>query len=142
MSTQLQYTPGTFTARASYGAQATAATTDSWPILRAQHRIKVVGARVIPAADVTGANTNNFALAVQNKGDDGEGSTAVTATKTYASGTDSNAHEPEELTLSTTDDNLVVAAGDELALVRTVNGDGLASPDGVVEIDYQFYGVG
>lgn len=122
--------------------QATAATADSWPLLKADATIVITGVTWTPAAVVTGAATNNFALAVQNKGQAGVGTTAVTATKTYASGTDSVAHDAEELTLSTTAANLKLVAGDVLVLVRTVNGTGIAMPDGLCEVHFQYDGLG
>ncbi len=117
--------------------QATAGNADDWPLLQADRPIKITGVRWIPAAAVTGANTNNFALQAINKGTGGAGTTGVTTTKTYASGTNSVAHDSEDLTLSSTATDLQLAAGEVLSLVRTVNGTGLAMPDGLVEVRYQ-----
>jgi hypothetical protein len=134
---QLNEIAGVHTARTVIAGQATAGTVDSWPLFAAPDDLEVAAVRWIPAAAVTGVNTNNFALAVQNKGVAGSGTTAVTATKTYASGTDSVANVAETLALSGTAANLLVAAGEVLALVRTVNASGLAQPDGVLEVDYR-----
>lgn len=131
-------TPGDHVRVVRIGAQSTAGSTDAWPIFEADEDLEITKATWIPAAAVTGDDTNNFAFAVQNKGTDGSGSTAVTDTKTYATSTDSVAHAPEDLTLSTTDGNLDIDAGEVIALVRTVNGTGLASPDGVLQVAFRY----
>ncbi|MGH3442121.1 MAG: hypothetical protein ACRDUY_08780 [Nitriliruptorales bacterium] len=123
-------------ARVRVPEEATAATADTWSLLEAEEAITVTKAVWVPDAAVTGAATNNFALGVVNEGLVGTGTTAVTTVKTYASGTDSTAQVPEDLTLSTTAANLDVAEGEVLSLARTVNGTGLASPSGLVEIHY------
>lgn len=117
--------------------QSTAGDTDSWPVFVADQDVTVESVRWVPAADVTGADTNNFALQLVNKGTDGTGTDGVTTVKTYASGTDSTADVPETLTLHGTAANLDVDEGEVVSLVRTVNGTGLAQPDGVVEVTYQ-----
>lgn len=138
MSNKLQDIAGTHKESVYIPGQATAGTPDSWPLLYADRAIKVKGIRWIPAAAVTGNDTNNFALAVQNKGTGGAGSTAVTTTKTYATGVDSVAHDAEDLTLHATAANRLVAAGEVLALVRTINASGLAQPDGRVEVLFEY----
>jgi hypothetical protein len=112
-------------------AEATAGNADSWPCWRAPFNATVQGVRWIPGAAVTGANTNNFALTVNNKTQ----TLGVTTTKTYASGTNSVANTAESLTLTA---NVAVNAGDVLAFDRTVNGTGLASPAGHLEITYRW----
>jgi hypothetical protein len=135
----IQDIPGTHTARNYVLAQATANAADIWPIFTAPGNIKITGARWIPAAAVTGAATNNFALAFQNRGHtDSTGTTALTTTKTYDNAINSVANDPESYTLTSTAADLLAVAGDVIALVRTVNASGLASPDGAVEIDYVY----
>lgn len=128
---QLHQIPGTHVARGVISAQGTAGTADTWAVFTAPHDLTVTAARWIPNAAVTGANTNNFALQVKN------GSTGITDVKTYASGTDSVALTAETLTLSSTAADLQVDEGDVVHLARTVNGSGLASPDGTLEIEYE-----
>ncbi len=140
--TQLNQIAGDHSRQAYVPGQATAGTADTWPVFKAAAPVKITGVSWVPAAAVTGAATNNFALAVQNKGQAGAGTTAVTATKTYALATDGVAHDAEELTLSTTDADLKMVAGDVLVLVRTVNGTGLAMPDGLCEVRFQYLGLG
>jgi hypothetical protein len=127
---------GEHTLRRSVPAQGTAATTNRWNVGRLPTGAKITSVTWIPDAAVTGANTNNFALQLQNGGSAGQGTTGVTAAKTYASGTDSVANTPEALTLSGTAANLLAAAGDVLVLARTVNSSGLASPSGTLEVTY------
>lgn len=118
--------------------QATAGTVDSWPVFRAPGKVKVTGVRWIPSAAVAGAVTNNFALTARNKGTDNTKNVAVTTAKTYDNGVNSVANAPESLTLSATAADLEMAAGEVLILDRTVNGTGLAMPDGQVEVSYQY----
>lgn len=137
----LEDIPGNHTASAYIPGQATAGTVDSWPIFSPQEKITVTGVRWTPAAAVTGADAAHFILTLQNKGAAGAGTTAVTVAKAYTLAVDGVAHDAETLTLHATAANLNVAAGDVLALVRTVTGAGLAQPDGLVEIDYIYRGV-
>lgn len=115
-------------------AEATAGNADKWVIGRAEFDLKVVRVTWIPEAAVNGANTNNFTLAVINAGKNGAGTTAVTTTKTYASGTNSAARVAEAFALHATEANREVSRGDVIVLNRTVNGTGLASPNGVIEV--------
>jgi hypothetical protein len=126
-------TPDNIWTTANVPAQATAGSTNSWTLWRAPANVVVVGARWIPDTAVTGAATNNFALALTNVT---ASSAAVTTAKTYASGTNSVANTAESLTLSTAT-GVNVSTGDVIALTRTVNGTGLASPSGAVEITFR-----
>lgn len=130
--------PGDHFTRSYVPAQGTAGTANSWAVFRAPKACTVTGIAWVPNAAVTGAATNNFALGAVNKGAAAAGTTAVTTVKTYASGTNSAASVAEALTLSSTAADLNMAAGDVLALVRTVNGTGLASPDGHLEISFRY----
>lgn len=130
--------PGTHTCRVYIPGQATAATTDIWPVFAPQDNIKVTGIRWTPAAAVTGDNTNYYSAAFQNRGTAGNGTTAITTTKAYTSGVNSVAHDTEAFTLHATAANREVDAGEVIALVRTVAASGLAMPDGLVEVDFQY----
>ena len=112
-------------------AEATAGNADSWSVWRASAKATVTGIRWIPDTVVTGAATNNFAIAVNNITTPG----VVAVAKTYAAATNSVANVAESLTIGAAP---VVNAGDMLALVRTVNGTGLASPTGAVEVSYRW----
>lgn len=130
--------PGDHKVTAYIPGQATANTADSWPLLYADADIEITGVRWIPAAAVTGNNTNYFSLAVQNKGASGAGTTAITSTKDYLTSTDSVAHDAEDLTLTATTANRNVSAGSVVALVRTITASGLAQPDGLVEVRFRY----
>lgn len=114
-------------------AEGTAASTDEWPVFQPPFNAVITAVNWIPAAAVTGAATNNFALALN----DLTAAAAVTSTKTYANGTNSVANTAEAFTLATAA-GVNVAAGDVITLKRTVNGTGLASPAGAVRITYRW----
>ena len=134
----IQDTPGTLYAHAYIPGQATAGSTDSWPVFVAPGAVTITSIDWTPAAAVTGDNSNYYSAAFQNKGQAGAGTTAVTSTKAYTTGTDSVAHDTEAFTLSATTANLNLASGDVLAMVRTITGTGLAQPDGIVRIGYKY----
>lgn len=128
---KLKDLPGDHVAQATIPVEATANAARSTPIFRAPANVTVTAVRWIPGAAVTGNTSNNFALQVVNKTNAGN----VTAIKTYATGTDSVAHTAESLTLST---GVALAAGDVIALDRTITGTGLAGPAGMVEVTYRY----
>lgn len=130
--------PDTFVHRTRIPGQATAGTADVWSLLRADENIKVTAIYWIPDAAVTGHDTNYFSIAIRNEGTDGTGTTAVTSTKAYTASTDSVAQVPEALTVSTTEADVLVDAGEVLSMVRTVAASGLAQPDGLCEVHFQY----
>jgi len=119
-----------------------AGTAADLPVWRNNLGVNVVITRVgfTPDSDVTGDDTNNFSLTVLNKEDDGTGTTAV-ATKEYATGVDMSDFVEDELTLSTTAADLVVASGEVLALAKTEDNAGLELPEGLLRIEYEGAGV-
>lgn len=133
--TQLNELSGDIPVRVSHPAQATAATAESYSVLRAERALQITGARWVPNANVTGANTNNFALGLVNKGAAGSGTGVVTSVLTFVSGTNATASIATELTIGAAP---TLAAGDILVLARTVNGTGLASPSGTLELTYRY----
>ena len=87
-----------------------------------------------PDAQLTGADTESRTLSIINKGQDGNGTTVV-ATKAFVNAVNANDFDETPLTLSATPANLVVAAGDILALNSLhVGTTGLADPGGKVRI--------
>ena len=102
-------------------------------VARAPFAGTVTSVTYVPVAAITGAATNNRALAVTNKLQDGSGSN-VAASITYASGTNAVALKENAVTLSGTAANKVVSAGDILSVASTVNGSGLADPGGTLFI--------
>lgn len=84
-------------------------------------------------SDITGANTNTRKVSVINKGQDGTGTTEVAA-KQFNSGVDAADFDETTITLSATEANLEVAAGDVLAWSSAAVSSGLADPGGLVTI--------
>lgn len=115
-----------------FPAEATAGSIDEVSIFQPAYNAVILAANWIPAAAVTGAATNNFALAVN----DLTTATTITTAKTYASGTNSVANVSEALTVAAGGVN--VAAGDVITFKRSINGTGLASPNGSVRLTYRW----
>lgn len=132
------YQPGEKRRHTHVPAQGTAGSTDTNAVFVADKAMTVTGVKWVPSAAVTGAATNNFALQLINKGATGAGTTGVTTAKTYDNAVNSAANVAEALTLSSTAADLNLAAGDVLAFVRTINGTGLASPKGLLEIVFKY----
>lgn len=86
----------------------------------------IVRVEIVPRAGITANATNFAAYTVQNKGPTGAGTTAV-ASRSWAA-TNSVAGTKEQATLNVTPANREVKAGDQLQLVRSVGGTGLATP--------------
>lgn len=130
--------PGTFVHRTRIPGQSTANSADVWTLLVADENIKVTAVKWVPDAAVTGNDTNYFSLVIRNEGTDGTGTTALTSTKAYTTGVDSVAQVPESLTMSTTAADVLVDAGEVISMVRAVAASGLAQPDGLCEVHFQY----
>lgn len=115
------------------------ASSETTVIQRVQSDCTVSRVTYTPKADITGANTNNRAVALVNKGQDGNGNVQV-ATYTFSSGNNASDFDEKDLTLSGTPANLQLAAGDILAWASTPNGTGLADPGGYVGVQTSFRG--
>lgn len=87
----------------------------------------------VPAAAITGANTNTRAVALVNKGQAGSGSTSV-ASLQFDSGVNASANNEKSVPLSGTPANLVVAQGDTLLWTSTHVGTGITDPGGIIRI--------
>jgi hypothetical protein len=103
------------------------------PICVAPFAGVVESVQFVPAAAITGADTNNRKQAVVNKGQSGVGSTEVAAL-TYASGVNGVAFDAKSIPNHATAANQVVAAGDVLAWASTAPGSGLADPGGLLRV--------
>jgi hypothetical protein len=88
----------------------------------------------IPAADITGAATNNRRLRLVNKGQDGNGSTVV-AELQFVNGVNATDFDRKAITLSATAANLVVAKGDVLAWESTHIATGITDPGGRAAVE-------
>lgn len=95
---------------------------------------RVTRVDIVPRAAITANGTNFAAYTLQNKGPTGAGSTAV-ASRSWAA-TNSVAGTKEQMTLNGTPANLELKAGDQLQLVRSVGGSGLATPAIAVLVTY------
>jgi len=132
--TQLKELGGTFTAAENVPAFAAAGTDGNIPVWQPQFNATVTGITFIPSAAVTADGTNYTVYTVTNKGS-GSGSTSV-ATRSWAA-TNSVASTPEAMTLSGTAANLNVTAGDNIEVVKTHGGTGLAVAVGRIVITYK-----
>lgn len=94
----------------------------------------VTAASFTPEANITGDTTNTRTLTLTNKGQDGNGTTAV-ATIAFITATNATDFNEVAFTLSGTAANLVVADGDILAVVETIGASGLANPGGLVSVE-------
>lgn len=86
----------------------------------------VVRVEIVPRSSITANGTNFAVYTVQNKGATGAGTTPV-ASRSWAA-TSSVAGVKEQATLNVTPANREMKAGDQLQLVRSVGGTGLATP--------------
>lgn len=93
----------------------------------------VTSVAYVPEAAITGAATNNRAVSLINKGQDGAG-TAVVAALTFGASVNAAADNEVAVTLSGTPANLLVLAGDTLVWHSTHNGTGIADPGGVARV--------
>lgn len=112
--------------------QATAGTADEFTGFVAPYNLKVTGAKWIPKAAVTANGTNYFTLTLRNRKGDASG-TVNPATRSYAA-TNSTALMPEDMTLSSTASDLLLAAGDHVTVEKLVTASGLAMPAGTVRV--------
>ena len=103
------------------------------------HKVRVTKVTYTPQAAVTGNDTNNFTLALTNKALVGVGTTVI-ATKLFDTGEDMVAFDGEDIPLVATVADREVAPGESLSANKTVAGSGLALPEGVLTIQYEFIG--
>lgn len=131
---QIALIAGDHLLRARVPGQSTAGTANTWVVGTIPSNSTITGVKWIPDAAVVGAATNNFAQQVK------VGAVGVTNVTTYGNGTNSVAITAEAMALSGTVADLNVAANAVIHLARTVNGTGLASPSGQVEVTYRLRG--
>lgn len=115
-------------------ASAATAVTAETIIGRSSFKAAVVGAWFIPAANMTGAATNNRAISLVNRGAAGAGVTAL-ATITYTGSVNGTALIAQAMTLGA---DVAVASGDVITAQALVNGSGLPlTAGGVVAVELQ-----
>jgi hypothetical protein len=115
-----------------------AAVTGNLPVWIAPNKIQVASVQLVPSAAITADPTNN-AVYTLTRHTAGASATTV-ATRTWAA-TNSVALTPENMTLSGTAANLLLAAGDTLTAIKTVNGTGLVIPNLLLVVNYRNAGV-
>jgi hypothetical protein len=130
------YSPATQTLSAGT-TPATAANADaSGRYVTAPYAGRVAGARVITAANITGANTDSRSIQIFNRGTSGVGTTYVGG-RAFTSGVNAVADDETALTLTATTADLVVAEGDVLEVVsQHVGTTGLAGPEFTTYVDF------
>ncbi len=104
----------------------------------APHKLTVVAASLIPHAAIT-ADGTNYAILTLTRHTAGATATTV-ATRSWIA-TNSVDKTEESMTLSGTAANLILAAGDTLALLKTVAGTGLVIPALSLVVTFQWAGV-
>lgn len=93
----------------------------------------VTSVEYTPSATITGAATNNRTLNLRNKGQTGVANTVV-ATLQFVNGTNAAAYNKAQIPVSGTPANLVLLAGDVLALQSLSVGTGIADPGGLLRV--------
>ena len=116
-------------------AFATAGTADESPLFRAEIAARVTAVRYIPETAITGHGTNYATLSVVNKGATGVGVTAVAAFTFDTPTTDDVAAMDEKALTLETAANLVLAAGDVLAVKKEIAAAGMAL-DGIIIVEF------
>lgn len=135
---QFKELAGTLTVAVNLESTGNAASTGNLPAWYAYYKSTVTGAKLVPSAAITADGTNN-AVYTLTRHTAGASATTV-ATRSWAA-TNSAAATAEDMTLSATAANLVLAAGDTLTIVKTVGGTGLIIPNCLLLITYTIYGV-
>jgi hypothetical protein len=102
-------------------------------LFQAPFACTVTGVNFIPAAAITGANTNTRLVELVNKGQAGSSTTQI-ATVQFNSGVNATAFDEKAITLSGTAANLVLASGDTIIWNSTHVGTGITDPGGLVSV--------
>lgn len=126
--------PRTENRRALIGAL-TAATTADRAVDVAPFVGTVASVTFTPDAAITGATATKRTITLENRGQDGTGTTVI-ATLDLITGVNPAKHDEYAFTLSGTAANLNVAAGDVIAVKEAVTSTGTANPGGIVSIGY------
>lgn len=119
-------------------SQATLGTVDNWPVFQAPFDCQVAAVTFIPSDAVT-ANATHYSVYTLTRLTGGAGAATV-ATRSWAA-TNSVASTPEAMALSGTAANLLLAAADTLEVVKSIGGNGLVIPDGLLVVDYRLTGI-
>ena len=101
-------------------------------------KVRLTAVTYTPETAVTGNDTNTLKLQLRNKGLLGVGTTAVTPVKKYGTGVDLVAFKPDDIPLSATLADRDIDVGEVVALNKTEDGTGLALPEGVVTLEFEY----
>lgn len=93
----------------------------------------VAEVQYVPAAGITGADTNTRTVSLVNRGQDGSGTTVV-ATLTFASGTNATADNEVTVPVSGVADATNIVEGDTLAWHSAHVGTGMTDPGGLARV--------
>jgi hypothetical protein len=124
--------PGTHTHTVSVPAHAAATATEEYPIFYAPFNCKLTNVLYIPAADITGVDTNTTHLNIINRGAAGAGVTELDNVD-FVAGVNASKAVPKDM--ATTDVNL--AKGDVIVAQYEKVGTGLALPAGQIVFEYE-----
>lgn len=124
--------PKTYKINSRIIAQAASGTADA-SIGEAEAAGTVTAVTFTPDANITGATATKRTITLENRGQDGSGTTVV-ATLDLVTGVNPVKHDEYAFTLSGTAANLNVAAGDVLVVKEAVTSTGTANPGGRIEV--------
>ncbi len=126
--------PSQQTLRARIGSQIAAGTANA-TIGQAPFAGTVSGITFTPDAAITGATATKRTITLENRGQDGSGTTVI-GTLDLITGVNPAAFDEFAFTLSGTPANLNVAADDVIAVKEAVTSTGTANPGGVIEVTF------
>lgn len=95
----------------------------------------VTGATFTPDAAITGATATKRTITIENRGQDGLGTTVI-GTLDFVTGTNAAAFDELAFTLSVVANATNVAEGDIIACKEAVTSTGTANPGGMVEVTF------
>lgn len=128
-----------WTMEAPIRPQGTAGTTQNTALGRCKRAGILAVTRLLPYADVAGDANNWRLFTLQNRGQDGTGTTVMATWSTDSDVVGQGSlvdFDEHAMALSGTAANLVVAEGDVLALVETVGGTGVAHGGAHLELAF------
>jgi hypothetical protein len=117
-----------------------AGSSKEWPAFQAPYKLKINSVKIIPQANITGADTNNFKIQVLNKGTNGTGTTVIFE-KEFANGTNASAFIETSIPLKSGASN-IVSKGEGISVKKLDQGTGMDCPEFVVVFDLEVINTG
>jgi len=130
----LEDIPGYHTANAYLPSHAAATATEGYPIFTAPFRCEITSILIVPAAAVTGADSNSTYLNLINRGTAGSGTTEIGS---YDLTTGNNLATSDEKVLYAPATPLAVSDGNVLAFIFEKHGSGLLVPALLVQVTFR-----